>query len=173
MAHLDAVQVTSDRRSRMTRSIGTPRADIGTGVPPGSHPCLVQPSAWTVSRRVRIWKGRRERGMPTPPARWTFFPIWAPEPTVAPTQEPTVVVTAEPTVAPPEVSTAAPTVEADLEPADAQPARVASETGAQLEDIETDFPPVFDRFYSSREHRTCKACGHLNPAPAKYTMPDT
>jgi len=42
-----------------------------------------------------------------------------------------------------------------------------------LEDIETDFPPVFDRFYSSREHRTCKACGHLNPAPAKYTMPDT
>ena len=42
-----------------------------------------------------------------------------------------------------------------------------------LQDIETDFPPVFDRFYSSREHRTCKACGHLNPAPAKYTMPDT
>ena len=42
-----------------------------------------------------------------------------------------------------------------------------------LVDIETDFPPVFDRFYSSREHRTCQACGHLNPAPAKYTMPDT
>ena len=42
-----------------------------------------------------------------------------------------------------------------------------------LQDIEVDFPPVFDRFYSSREHRTCKACGHLNPAPAKYTMPDT
>ena len=42
-----------------------------------------------------------------------------------------------------------------------------------LVDIENDFPPVFDRFYSSREHRTCKACGHLNPAPAKYTMPDT
>ena len=42
-----------------------------------------------------------------------------------------------------------------------------------LGDIENDFPPVFDRFYSSREHRTCKACGHLNPAPAKYTMPDT
>ena len=41
-----------------------------------------------------------------------------------------------------------------------------------LVDIENDFPPVFDRFYSSREHRTCKACGHLNPAPAKYTMPD-
>ena len=42
-----------------------------------------------------------------------------------------------------------------------------------LVDIENDFPPVFDRFYSSREHRTCKVCGHLNPAPAKYTMPDT
>lgn len=42
-----------------------------------------------------------------------------------------------------------------------------------LEDIETDFPPVFERFYSSREHRTCKACGYLNPAPDKYVMPDT
>ena len=42
-----------------------------------------------------------------------------------------------------------------------------------LHDIEQDFPPVFDRFYSSLERRTCKACGHLNPAPAKYTMPDT
>ena len=42
-----------------------------------------------------------------------------------------------------------------------------------LENIEQDFPPVFDRFYSSREHRTCKQCGHLNPAPAKYVMPDT
>jgi 3-hydroxyanthranilate 3,4-dioxygenase len=42
-----------------------------------------------------------------------------------------------------------------------------------LHDIEQDFPPVFDRFYSSREHRTCKACGHENPAPARYTMPDT
>ena len=42
-----------------------------------------------------------------------------------------------------------------------------------LRDIEQDFPPVFDRFYSSREHRTCKACGHLNPAPSRYTMPDT
>ena len=37
-----------------------------------------------------------------------------------------------------------------------------------LIDIETDFPAVFDRFYHSREHRTCKACGHFNPAPAKY-----
>jgi 3-hydroxyanthranilate 3,4-dioxygenase len=37
-----------------------------------------------------------------------------------------------------------------------------------LHNIETDFPPVFDRFYASREHRTCDACGHLNPAPARY-----
>ena len=43
----------------------------------------------------------------------------------------------------------------------------------KLHDIEQDFPPVFDRFYSSREHCTCKACGHLNPAPSKYVMPDT
>lgn len=37
-----------------------------------------------------------------------------------------------------------------------------------LEDIENDFPKVFEHFYRSKEHRTCKACGHLNPAPAKY-----
>ena len=42
-----------------------------------------------------------------------------------------------------------------------------------LQSIEQDFPPVFDRFYSSREHRTCRQCGHLNPAPSKYVMPDT
>jgi 3-hydroxyanthranilate 3,4-dioxygenase len=37
-----------------------------------------------------------------------------------------------------------------------------------LDSIERDFPPVFDRFYGSRKARTCSACGHLNPAPAKY-----
>ena len=37
-----------------------------------------------------------------------------------------------------------------------------------LESIEQDFPPVFERFYRSREARTCDACGHLNPAPARY-----
>ncbi|MDX1570474.1 MAG: 3-hydroxyanthranilate 3,4-dioxygenase [Xanthomonadales bacterium] len=36
-----------------------------------------------------------------------------------------------------------------------------------LEDIETQFPPVFERFYGSTEHRTCNECGHLNPAPEK------
>ncbi|MFT3762206.1 MAG: 3-hydroxyanthranilate 3,4-dioxygenase [Pseudoxanthomonas sp.] len=42
-----------------------------------------------------------------------------------------------------------------------------------LKNIETDFPPVFERFYASREHRTCKSCGHLNPAPPRYEFPDT
>ncbi|HEU0306757.1 MAG TPA: 3-hydroxyanthranilate 3,4-dioxygenase [Lysobacter sp.] len=42
-----------------------------------------------------------------------------------------------------------------------------------LRNIETDFPAVFDHFYSSRELRTCRECGHFNPAPAKYVMPDT
>ncbi|KFN46875.1 3-hydroxyanthranilate 3,4-dioxygenase [Arenimonas metalli] len=37
-----------------------------------------------------------------------------------------------------------------------------------LENIETQFGAVFDRFYGSRTHRTCTACGHLNPAPARY-----
>jgi 3-hydroxyanthranilate 3,4-dioxygenase len=37
-----------------------------------------------------------------------------------------------------------------------------------LQNIERDFPPVFDRFYGSRDARTCDACGHLNPAPARY-----
>ena len=39
-----------------------------------------------------------------------------------------------------------------------------------LRDVEKDFPPIFDRFYRSHDHRTCKACGHLNPAPAKYDV---
>jgi len=37
-----------------------------------------------------------------------------------------------------------------------------------LDSIEQDFPPVFERFYRSPDARTCDACGHLNPAPAKY-----
>jgi 3-hydroxyanthranilate 3,4-dioxygenase len=37
-----------------------------------------------------------------------------------------------------------------------------------LQDIETDFPRVFERFYGSLEARTCTACGHVNPAPEKY-----
>ena len=37
-----------------------------------------------------------------------------------------------------------------------------------LQNIETDFPAVFERFYRSLEARTCTACGHVNPAPEKY-----
>ena len=37
-----------------------------------------------------------------------------------------------------------------------------------LESIEHDFPPVFERFYRSKDARTCKQCGALHPAPAKY-----
>jgi 3-hydroxyanthranilate 3,4-dioxygenase len=37
-----------------------------------------------------------------------------------------------------------------------------------LKNIETDFPAVFEHFYRSLDARTCKRCGHLNPAPAKY-----
>ena len=37
-----------------------------------------------------------------------------------------------------------------------------------LQDIERDFPAVFNRFYASEDLRTCDACGHLNPAPARY-----
>jgi len=40
-----------------------------------------------------------------------------------------------------------------------------------LRDIENDFPKVFDHFYSSKEHRRCSGCGHLNPAPPKYDVP--
>jgi 3-hydroxyanthranilate 3,4-dioxygenase len=38
-----------------------------------------------------------------------------------------------------------------------------------LENVEVDFLAVFDRFYRSVERRSCQACGHLNPAPDRYT----
>jgi 3-hydroxyanthranilate 3,4-dioxygenase len=37
-----------------------------------------------------------------------------------------------------------------------------------LKDVETDFPPVFERFYRSDEHRHCKACGAMHPRPARF-----
>ena len=37
-----------------------------------------------------------------------------------------------------------------------------------LENIETDFPKVFELFYRSEELRTCGVCGLLNPRPARY-----
>lgn len=36
-----------------------------------------------------------------------------------------------------------------------------------LENIETQFPPVFERFYASEKARTCRECGHVHPAPEK------
>jgi 3-hydroxyanthranilate 3,4-dioxygenase len=37
-----------------------------------------------------------------------------------------------------------------------------------LQDIEADFPKVFERFYRSEALRTCAACGFLNPRPARF-----
>jgi 3-hydroxyanthranilate 3,4-dioxygenase len=36
----------------------------------------------------------------------------------------------------------------------------------QLTDIETQFPPVFERFYGDPELRRCKRCGAISPLPA-------
>ncbi|MGY6519547.1 MAG: 3-hydroxyanthranilate 3,4-dioxygenase [Lysobacteraceae bacterium] len=33
----------------------------------------------------------------------------------------------------------------------------------QLEDIERDFPPVFQRYNADATNRTCSHCGHVNP----------
>ncbi|MGH8508773.1 MAG: 3-hydroxyanthranilate 3,4-dioxygenase [Gammaproteobacteria bacterium] len=37
----------------------------------------------------------------------------------------------------------------------------------QLHNIERDFPPVFERFFSSRKHRTCARCGAVMAVPGK------
>lgn len=36
-----------------------------------------------------------------------------------------------------------------------------------LQNVETDFPPVFDRFWSKAENRTCKKCGTVMPERGK------
>ncbi len=36
-----------------------------------------------------------------------------------------------------------------------------------LKNIEKDFPPVFDRFYGSLAHRSCKKCGKVMEPPVK------
>ena len=42
-----------------------------------------------------------------------------------------------------------------------------------LRNVEQDFPPVFERFYCSTEHRTCPACGALHPRPPRFEdMPE-
>jgi len=35
-----------------------------------------------------------------------------------------------------------------------------------LQNVETDFPPIFDRFYNSEANRTCSNCGTLHPGKA-------
>lgn len=35
------------------------------------------------------------------------------------------------------------------------------ETYFQLKDVETDFPPIFNHFYSNRSLRTCRSCGTI------------
>ena len=37
----------------------------------------------------------------------------------------------------------------------------------ELTNIETQFPPVFDRFFASPQHLTCKHCGTIMEAPKK------
>ena len=34
-----------------------------------------------------------------------------------------------------------------------------------IDDIVGQLPPIFDRFYSSLEHRTCEQCGNVKPTP--------
>ena len=36
-----------------------------------------------------------------------------------------------------------------------------------MDNIMTQFQGVFERFYSSESHRTCKSCGHVMQAPGK------
>ena len=36
-----------------------------------------------------------------------------------------------------------------------------------LQNVETDFPPIFDRFFADEKKRTCKRCGTVMPAPAR------
>lgn len=36
----------------------------------------------------------------------------------------------------------------------------------ELTSIETQFPPVFQRYYDNLQHRTCRQCGHVAPVPA-------
>jgi 3-hydroxyanthranilate 3,4-dioxygenase len=37
----------------------------------------------------------------------------------------------------------------------------------ELTDIETQFPPVFERYYSNEQLRTCKRCGMVQPVPGE------
>lgn len=37
----------------------------------------------------------------------------------------------------------------------------------RVADIETDLPPIFERFYGSLAHRACRNCGTVMPTPGK------
>ena len=41
----------------------------------------------------------------------------------------------------------------------------------QLEDIETQFPPVFERFYGDLARRSCRACGAVLEPPTVAPVP--
>jgi 3-hydroxyanthranilate 3,4-dioxygenase len=41
----------------------------------------------------------------------------------------------------------------------------------ELTSIETQFPPVFQRYYDSLQHRTCTQCGTVAPVPAARRKP--
>jgi 3-hydroxyanthranilate 3,4-dioxygenase len=43
--------------------------------------------------------------------------------------------------------------------------RLLYEEFIELKDIEKDLPPVFARYYASPEHRSCRRCGWVMPAP--------
>ena len=34
-----------------------------------------------------------------------------------------------------------------------------------LQNVEKDFPPIFDRFFADEKNRTCKKCGAVMPKP--------
>ena len=36
-----------------------------------------------------------------------------------------------------------------------------------LQNVEKDFPPIFDRFFASEALRTCRTCGTVMPAPSR------
>jgi 3-hydroxyanthranilate 3,4-dioxygenase len=42
----------------------------------------------------------------------------------------------------------------------------------ELTNIETQFAPVFQRYFDSLDHRTCKKCGHVEAVPANRLKKD-